>query len=187
MTSVLPLLGLLGALGAFDTVYFHEWRGRLPARGGGIDTELRLHAARDAIYVVVFATLPWLAWQGAWSVVLAGLFAAEIVITLTDFVVEDRVRRPLGGVYPGERVTHALMAIVYGAMLARLVPVLRTWWHAPTRLVVARPDDVPVALRLALVAMAAGILVSGARDLYASMGGPHGAWPWRAGKLTEAG
>ena len=34
------------------------------------------------------------------------LLAAEVVMTMWDFVVEDWVRKPLGGVYPAERVMH---------------------------------------------------------------------------------
>ena len=54
---------------------------------------------------------------------LAALLTAEIILTLTDFVVEDAVRSTLGGVYQGERVMHAVMGLVYGAMLAHLLPV----------------------------------------------------------------
>ena len=177
MTSALVLLAVLGALGGFDTVYFHEWRARLPAQRGGMLTELRLHAARDAVYAVVFTSLPWLAWHGWWAVALGVLFAVEIVITMSDFVVEDRVRTPLGGVYPGERVTHGIMAVVYGAVLARLAPVLREWWHEPSGLTAVAPD-VPMALRVGLTAMGVGIALSGLRDLYAARGGRYGAWPW---------
>lgn len=181
MSSVLALLAVLGALGAFDTVYFHEWRARLPAQGGGMLTELRLHAGRDAVYTVIFTTLPWLAWHGWLALALAGLFAAEIVITMSDFVVEDRVRKPLGGVYPGERVTHGIMAVVYGAVLARLVPVLQDWWDQPSGLRAVAPE-VPLALRIGLTAMGIGIALSGLRDLYAAQGGRYGAWPWTAAR-----
>lgn len=177
MTDVLALLTALGCLGAFDSLYFHEWRARLPARGGAINTELKLHVARDSIYFVIFGTLPWLAWQGVWAVVLAVMIFTEILVTLTDFVVEDRVRIPLGGVFPGERVTHALMAIVYGALIAELLPVLRKWWNSPSHLRVSHPA-VPLAERAVLIAMAVGIAVSGCRDLYAVIGGPRCAWPW---------
>lgn len=176
MTRSLWLLLVLGALGAFDTLYFHEFKGMLPARMPQMRSELALHAARDAIYVIVFATLPFVAWHGAWTVVLAALLASEIVITLTDFVVEDRVRKPLGGLFAGERITHALMAIVYGAMLANLVPVLVDWWSEPTALSIA-PAPVPVPLRWTLLAMAVGIAVSGGRDVLAVLRQPEGGWP----------
>ena len=44
------------------------------------------------------------------------LLATEVRITLAGFIVEDKVRRPLGGLLPGERATHTIMAIIYGAM-----------------------------------------------------------------------
>ena len=177
MTTALLLLAIQGVLGAFDTLYYHEWRARLPALVPAARAELTLHAARDLIYAFVFATLPRLEWRGAWALVFAALLAAEVFITLKDFVVEDRVRRALGGVYPGERVTHALMGILYGAFLAMLAPVLWSWWRGPTSLA-ARAEDVPQALSWALTLMAAGVALSGARDLYAALGLPGGGWPW---------
>jgi hypothetical protein len=178
VSGALWLLAVLGVLGAFDTLYYHEWRARLPARPALAHTELRLHAGRDCIYAILFSTLPWLAWQGAWALVLTALLLAEIVITLTDFIVEDRVRQPLGGVYHGERAMHAVMGIVYGAMLAHAVPVVFAWWSAPTGLILA-PPQAPEELRWALAAMALGVCLSGVRDLYATLAVPHGAWPWR--------
>jgi hypothetical protein len=177
MSTALWLLALQGALGALDTLYYHEWRARLPAGVPGSRPELMLHAARDFLYAVLFGSLPWLQWRGAWAVVLALIIVAEIIITLADFVVEDAVRRPLGGVFPGERCMHTVMAIIYGAALGYLVPVLLAWWRLPTELA-AQPADVPPALRVALSLMAAGVLGSGARDLYAALQLPRGHWPW---------
>src|SRR5947208_11784572 len=104
MKLALYLLAALAFLGAFDTLYYHEWRARLPALGVQARSELQLHALRDFVYAVLFATLLWLAWQGWYVVILGALFSIEVVLTLWDFVVEDWVRRPLGGLYPGERV-----------------------------------------------------------------------------------
>src|SRR5215831_8973385 len=182
MTWTLWLLMIQGILGALDTLYYHEWRARLVAYSPMTSPELRLHAARDGIYAIIMGSLPWLAWQGGWAVVLAALLAAEIDLTLTDFVVEDTVRRFLGGVYPGERVMHAVMGLVYGAMLAYLLPVVVAWWAAPTTLSVS-PPAVPDALRWLLMAMAAGVLLSGVRDFYATCGMPYSAWPWGCAAL----
>ena len=177
MIVALWLLALQGVIGAFDTIYYHEWRARLPARGRQAASELKLHAARDFFYAVLFATLPWLAWQGRWVLVLAGVIVAEIILTLTDFVVEIAVRKQLGDVYAGERVTHAVMGILYGAMVANLIPVLAQWWTRPTALV-AEWADIPAVLHWGLFAMAAGVCVSGVRDLYAALELPYGSWPW---------
>jgi len=178
MIVALWLLAIQGLIGAFDTLYYHEWRARLPAHGAQSAKELKLHAARDVLYAVLFGTLPWLAWQGAWVLLLAGVLIAEIILTLTDFVVEIAVRKPLGDVYGGERVTHAVMGILYGAMIASLIPALIRWWPMPSALAIASAD-VPDALRWTLAIMAAGVLASGLRDLYAAYELPHGSWPWR--------
>lgn len=176
MDRALWLLAVLGVIGAYDTIWYHEWRGRLVARPE-MRPELRLHVARDAIYVVIFASLPLVAWRGAWTALLAALLVAEIVITMADFVTEDQVRKGVGGVFPGERVTHAVMGIVYGAMLAFLVPVLWRWLGEPTALAVA-PAAVPASLRWGLGAAAAGIALHGLRDLAAVLGLPGSALPW---------
>jgi hypothetical protein len=171
------LLGLLGLIGAFDTLYFHEWRGRLVARPD-MRPELKLHVARDGIYVVIFGTLALVAWHGWWTAALVVLLVAEIVITMADFVTEDRVRAGIGGVFAGERITHAIMGIVYGAMLGYLTPTLWQWSQQPSGLVAAA-HPIPAALTWALVAMAFGIFLHGLRDLYAVLGMPGSNWPWR--------
>ena len=56
MAVALTLLGIQGVIGAFDTLYYHEWKARLPARGRAAAPELYLHAARDFLYAVLFGT-----------------------------------------------------------------------------------------------------------------------------------
>jgi hypothetical protein len=177
MTIACGLLVLLGAIGAFDTAYYHEWRARLPARGRHAAPELYLHAGRSILYAVLFGSLGWVAWHGAWLVALAAVVVAEIVLTLWDFVVEVRVRRLLGDVYAGERVTHAVMGILYGAMLAFLSPTLAAWRAEPTALVIGAAP-LPGWIIWSLSVMAVGVLASGLRDLYAALGLPFGHWPW---------
>lgn len=177
MTTALWLLAIQGAIGAFDTIYYHEWRARLPALAGA-RPELRLHAARALAYALLFALLPRVEWRGAWAYVLAALLAAEIFITLRDFVVEDGVRAPLGGVFAGERTTHTVMAIIYGAMLGNLMPALDGWRQQATALA-PHTQAVPAELVWLLTLMSAGVALSGLRDAYAALGLPGGAWPWR--------
>lgn len=178
LTTALWLLAVQGMIGAFDTLYYHEWRARLPALPGA-RPELRLHAVRALVYAALFALLPRVEWRGAWAYVLGALLAAEILITLRDFVVEDSVRAPLGGVFAGERVTHALMAIIYGAMLANLLPAVLGWRRGATALA-PHAGGVPAELVWLLTLMSVGVAASGLRDAYAALGMPGGAWPWRA-------
>jgi hypothetical protein len=176
MIAALTLMVLQGALGTFDTVYYHEYKARLPAGGARTRPELWLHAARDMVYAILFATLPSMAWCGAWAWALIGLVAFEIIVTMVDFAVEVRVRVPIG-VLPGERVTHGLMAIVYGAVLASLAPHVLIWSALPTALA-PHGIDVPTMFRSILAVMAGGVFVSGLRDAYAALGLPGGAYPW---------
>ncbi len=178
MSNAIYLLAIVGALGAVDTIYFHEWRARLPSLGKAAQSELQLHAARDFVYAILFSTVPWIAWHGWWVAALALLLVAEIVLTLWDFVVEDWIRKSLGGVYPGERVMHAIMGIIFGAMLANLLPTLRNWWSSPTGLMLS-PSPISPTLRWIVLVMATGIFLSRVRDLCAAFELPGSAWPWR--------
>jgi len=163
-------------MGAWDTLYYHEFRARLPAGMPGTKAELQLHGLRSLIYALLFWILPRWSFQGSYAIFLAILLGTEIVITLKDFVVEDWVRKPMGGVYPGERVMHAIMGIVYGAMLAFFLPILWAGFHEPTALVAW--SDIPEVFVLALSAMSLGVLFSGLRDLAASLGWAWAAWPY---------
>ena len=174
--SVLWLLTAQGILGAFDTIYFHELRARLPALQTRAKSELVLHSLRSLIYGVFFLTLPWLAWRGAWAVLLVFLLAAEIVITMYDFVIEDWVRKPLGGVYPAERVLHGVLGVLYGIFLACLFPLLREWWRSPTGFV-GHLVPAPV-LQWIMTVMGILAVLSGLRDLAAAYALPYSAWPW---------
>ncbi len=107
----------------------------------------------------------------------AFLLLVEVCITLADFIVEDQVRKPLGGLLPGERTTHTLMAIVYGAILANLIPVLIRWSRLDTRFTL-EPAGVPLLLRLGLTALAVGTLLSALRDAYAVVGFPLASARW---------
>jgi hypothetical protein len=159
MANALYVLLVLGAFGAFDTIYYHEWRLRLPSTPSAAP-ELRLHASRDFAYTIVFGSLAWRSWDGLWTWLLAGILLFEIWMTLTDFLEEDRVRR----LPPGERVMHALMGIAYGVFLALLYPEAARWSKSATGLGSVNYGIVSWTLTL----FAAGVFLSGIRDLYAS-------------------
>jgi hypothetical protein len=163
MIAALWLLAVQGALGAFDTVWYHEWRARLPWRGRAAARELALHAVRDFLYAIIFLTLARFEWRGGWTYVFVVILGAEIVITLTDFVVETYDR----DVEAGERVTHAVMGICYGAMMAMLIPTLARWSLRPTG--IARSTaGLPATLTNLLTVMAIGVFLSGIRDAVAA-------------------
>lgn len=53
MNTLFALIGVQALLGAVDNLWHHEWTERLPARKSA-RTELRLHAARESPYAIVF-------------------------------------------------------------------------------------------------------------------------------------
>jgi len=159
MLTALYLLLAQGALGALDTLWYHEYQQQLP-RNASARVELRLHASRDFAYAIVFGSLAWLLWHGAWVWLFLSVLAFEIGITLWDFVEEDMTRR----LPAGERIMHTIMAIIYGAFLATLIPELLQWAAQPSALVVVQRG----LLSWVLTAFAIGVLLSGIRDIVAS-------------------
>jgi hypothetical protein len=156
MKNALMILFVQGCLGAFDTLWYHEFKLRLRHRSSA-RKELVLHASRDFVYAVIFGSLAWISWNGMWTWVLGILLILEIIITLLDFIEEDRSRK----VPPGERVMHALMGITYGALLAYLLPELVGWSEKSTGFTRQEYGW----LSYTLTAMAVGVAVSGGRDL----------------------
>lgn len=129
MTTVLIMLTIQSLLGAFDNLWHHEITEDLThkpsARG-----ELMLHTVREFLYAIIFTSIAWVRWEGAWAYGLVGIMTVEIVITLWDFVIEDQTRK-----LPAfERVLHTVLAINFGAILAVWAPELLRWAAAPTAL-----------------------------------------------------
>lgn len=158
LLPVFILLSLQVFLGGMDNLLHHELTEALPTKPSA-RRELGLHGAREILYAVIFATLALARPEGLWALALASILAAEIAITLADFVEEDRTRV----LPPIERILHTIMALMYGAILALLAPVLWTWAQAPTALMV----ETRGVWTLVLLIAAVGVGLWGIRDLYA--------------------
>ena len=156
---MLDLLLLQFALGAFDTLYHHEMKEQLPYRRGA-SAELRIHGVRALIYAVIALGLGWFEWRGWLALLPVALFAAEIALTLADFVIEDRTRK----LPASERITHTLLALNGGAFLLALGATLADWWQLPSALAPANQGWRGWLFLLA----ATGLVGSGLRDLHAA-------------------
>lgn len=130
MTLFFALLILQTLLGGFDNLWHHEITERLPTKRSAA-RELALHATRELIYGCIFIQLAWLEPHGSWVILVVVLLAVEIVVTLMDFVVEDRTRR----LPASERVLHTLLAINFGMTLIAFAPILIGWWSQPAEIV----------------------------------------------------
>lgn len=158
MSAVLMLFTIQCLLGGFDNLWHHELQAKLPQQPQA-RAELALHASRELLYALILAGIAWRRWEGAWTYVLVAVLAAELVITIWDFLVEDRTRR----LPPLERVLHTLLALNYGALLALWAPQLQRWAAAPTGFAAV---DYGVWSWL-LTAFGVGVFAWGLRDLYA--------------------
>ena len=172
------LIGIQLALGLFDILYHHELTERLAWRPSQ-RRELMLHGARNADLcgAVLRARLVRAARHlgACWSI---ALLATEVVVTLVDFVEEDMSRK----LPASERVTHTLLALNYGAILAVLVPVLVGWAGQPTAVV-----PVWYGIGSVLAALAAlGVVVFGLRDVLAARRARRGSLPGDAAELVAA-
>lgn len=127
MNALLLAMTIQGLMGAFDTLYHHEFTERIPWKPNA-GKELHIHGLRNLFYGVIFASLGWLSWGGLWAGVFVVMLLGEIGLTLWDFVIEDQSRK----LPPSERITHTLLAINYGVVLCLLVPELLRWAHLPT-------------------------------------------------------
>ena len=129
MVAPLCLAGVQVAMGAFDNIYHHEIKERLPWSTTALK-EQHIHSLRGGMYVMVFFALAGVEPHGYLAYGLAGTLVVECGITLWDFVTEDRTRLHRGGLIPSERITHTLMTLNYGAILACWLPVLLFDWGA---------------------------------------------------------
>lgn len=160
MKIAIWILLVQATLGATDTLYYHEYKLKLP-HGDHTQIELRLHAVRDFCYAIIIGSLGFATWQGVLAWILLAILAVEIIITLWDFVEEDKVRK----LPAGERCMHSIMGIVYGAFLAYLVPEILSWSERATGWGVSY-HGIPAWL---LLLIAIGVFISGIRDLVASL------------------
>jgi len=160
MTSLLwILIAIQVVMGVFDTFYHHELTERLAWRPSQ-RYELQLHSVRNMLYALLFLVLGWLEVHGILAMLIIAVLAAEIVITLMDFVEEDMSRK----LPASERINHTLLAINYGAILVLLLPVLIEWAGQPTGVTSAYTGW----LSLIAAAAAAGAALCGLRDFAAS-------------------
>ena len=178
MTALIlwPLITLQIVMGAFDTLYHHEFTERLAWRPSQ-QHELRLHGVRNLLYAALFLTLGWTEPQGVLAMLLIAVLVVEVVITLMDFVEEDMSRK----LPASERINHTLLALNYGAILMLLVPLLLDWAGRATALVPVSYGAWSIVATLAAI----GVAVFGLRDL-AAAARARGLVAAKAGELMAA-
>ena len=159
MDLLLDLLIAQALMGAFDTIYHHEIKAALP-KSATARIELKIHAVRSILYGLLFAGLGWFVFGGKALWALWALVAAEVLLTLADFLVEDRTR-----LLPrSERILHTLLAINGGAAFLLLALLSMEWRLLPSGLAAADYGWKSWFFTFATV----GVAASGVRDAIAA-------------------
>jgi membrane-bound metal-dependent hydrolase YbcI (DUF457 family) len=122
MIPVLSLLILHGVIGGVDVLVNHELAEKLPHRESARHEEI-LHSLRELLFALIFGGLALFEWRGSFAWCIVALLAGEFLVSLTDTLLEDKIRR----LPPLERALHVLLFINFGAYVALFVPVLADW------------------------------------------------------------
>ncbi len=160
MEVVLILVAIQGLLGAFDTLYHHEFTEKLPWKESA-RKELLIHGIRNFFYFVIFISLAWVEWHGAYAYWFGLIFCLELGLTLWDFVVEDKTRK----LPATERITHTILTLNYGMVLAVMAPQWYAWLQQPSAFVGVNHGFLSWIASL----YALGILLWTLRDLSSAM------------------
>lgn len=157
--------GLLSVLvlAAFDVLYFHTYRCRLPwrreARWENLSHAFRSVTAISYLLLAMHVRLEGHYWFG-----YCGLVGFDVLNTAFDAVCEATERRAIGGVSPGEYIVHIVLGLLAGGIFATML--WESWPLAagPTRISWSTLD-VPLALRLPGYLAILGLALSGGLDL----------------------
>jgi hypothetical protein len=161
------LLLALGVLGGIDILLYHSIshgiRNHAESR-----RELITHAMRGPTYATLFLIVPNFETRGMWAIALALLLVFDVGISIADFALERKSRAELGGLPSGEYVLHMIIAMLFGAFVAALAPLLVDEMIKTTALVPVN-DLTAGWIRCVLAIFAIGVLSSGGMDLLAAL------------------
>ena len=122
MQTLLLLLSVQGLIGAYDSIYHHDFKEKLSLKPSAKE-ELKIHSIRSMLYSILFLSIAWIEWHGWLVLGFTLIILIELVLTLWDFVEEDRSR-----VLPAtERITHTILTLNFGAIIALFIPELIHW------------------------------------------------------------
>jgi hypothetical protein len=164
MEAAFYLLLVIGHLGVFDVLYFHLYRCQLDRRPE-CHREVLWHTIRHFIYASQFLIIANLRFHGAALLILACLYAADVLIAWADVLEETASRRAQGGLPRGEYFMHIVLSLLVGCYL---LLVAQTVWA--DRLLPAGvaldPPHVPGLLRAYMTLMGIGAFAAFFIDLY---------------------
>ena len=151
METSFYLLLLIAHLGAFDVVYFHIYKCRLHERPE-CRREVFWHVCRHLIYALQFVWIANFRFHGWALLLLAALYAADVIVAWADVLEETESRRAQGGLPRGEYFMHVALSVLIGLYL---MATFQAVWpdRALDTAIALAPPDVPFGLRLYMTGM----------------------------------
>jgi hypothetical protein len=129
---MLDFLILHGLIGAFDVIWNHELKERLPTRPWAA-LEQRLHSGRELLFALLFISLAWWQWHGRYAWFIAVIVGIELGVTTRDAIVEVKTRV----LSVTEQTSHVFLFINFGIFLSLLFSELSLWQRLPGAIVAA--------------------------------------------------
>jgi len=158
MESAFYLILVVGHLGVFDVLYFHQYRCRLQERPE-CQREVFWHTVRHAVYGSQFLIIANLRFHGAALALLALVYLADVVVAWSDVLEETKSRRNQGGLPSGEYFMHIVLSLLIGCYFILVGQAVWADRLLPTAIVVD-PPRVPFILRAYMTFM--GVCAFGA-------------------------
>ena len=119
-----------GFIGGADVIVNHELIAKIPSLPNS-GPEEALHSARELVFAVLFVSLAWFEWHGAAALFIAGLVAAELLISTVDQALEFDTRLlPVT-----ERVAHVVLFVNMGIVVTLVGQALLAWRGLPSGVV----------------------------------------------------
>jgi hypothetical protein len=164
MEGAFYLLLFVGHLGVFDVIYFHQYRCKLQQRPE-CQREVFWHTIRHLVYGTQFVIIANLRFHGAALILLALIYAADVIVAWSDVLEETSSRRSQGGLPAGEYFMHVVLSLLIGCYF---ILVGQAVW--PDRLIataiVVDPPNAPFALRVYMSLMGVGALGAFCVDVF---------------------
>ncbi len=150
------ILSFGGAVGGFDVLYYHMYRGRLWQRPEALRENVT-HAIRALLFATFFFVLMFVEARGAWWWLFPALCAVELVNTMADTFLEKSSRAPQGGLENGEYMLHVFLSVMIGAVMACMMFESWSWQTMPTELII-RAREIPAPMFMGgLISIAIGL------------------------------
>jgi len=157
METAFYILLIIGHLGLFDVLYYHNYKCNLHELEHA-RTEVVIHTARHLIYALQFLYIANFRAYGIWIWLPIFIYLLDIIIALMDIWVEPEARKPQGGLPRGEYFMHIVLSMLVGMYLILVLQQLYLDFELPTNFKYS-PPHVPKVLTFYMTIMGMATIV----------------------------